>query len=108
MALWTLLLGICFGIGVVSALGGAEDLGVGFGGYALALGVGSAIGTCSVCILARLGGIVEPRISNISSNFRKEWYAGTLYVFAIAWIVFTGLVATWTASGLISYVIRAR
>ncbi|SRR6266545_1600318 len=108
MTLWDLLLGICFCVGVVSASLTAKDLGGGFSGYALALVTGSAIGFCSVWMLSRLAAIVEAQVSKASSKVRKEWSAGTLYLFAIFWVVLVGVLTQRATSGLIQTIIRGR
>lgn len=106
MTLWDLLLGICFCVGVVSGLSAAKDLGGGLSGYGLAVVAGSAIGLCSVWMLSRLASVVAAHASTGPSRVRKELLAATLYLFAICWIVFVGILSTRATAGLIQAVFR--
>lgn len=108
VTLWHLLLGICFCVGVASALTAARDLGGGYGNYALALLAGSCIGSCAVWVLSRLATLVAASVSRDLSRAKEKLLARGLYLFALFSAICVGILAEWVTSGLVQTVIHGR
>ena len=108
VTLWHLLLGICFCVGVVSALTVARELGGGYGNYVLALLAGSAIGSCAVWVLSRLATLVAASASRNLSRAKEKLLARALYLFALFSAICVGILAEWVTSGLVRSIIPGR
>ncbi len=105
MALWDLLVGVCFFIAVLGALHSAELAGVGFWGHALAIVTGLAIGTCCACAMRTVGEIVGARASKLRSKSLRRWCFRGLYPSTVFWILLSLGIGTRVTSALIRLVI---
>ena len=62
-----------FFIAVIAALQSAELAGVAFGGQALAIVAGLAVGTCCALAMQYIGEIFEIRASKLQSESIRRW-----------------------------------
>jgi hypothetical protein len=103
MTLWLLLILICFVMPIAGALTSAELARVGFGGYALAIVIGLAVGTGCAWTMWTVGGIAVARTKRHSVSL-QEWCARAAYFAAVLWIVVAGLLGGWVSSLLLRLV----
>lgn len=97
MTLWHLLEAICFVTPISGALAGARLSKAGFGGYALGIGVGLALGFCFAWTMWNAGRAFVARTKNKPDSARES-YARLLYFGAILWIAFGLVVGEWASS----------
>jgi hypothetical protein len=103
MSIWDLLTTICFFMPVGGALTAAQQVRVGWGGYALAIAFGVLLGVLSAWLMrvvaekaaARVEGRAVQRESGPQST--RTFFRG-LYLAALAWIAIVGVVGQWASS----------
>jgi hypothetical protein len=93
--LWTILICSDFVAAVLCALGRAERLGGGFHSFAVALMLGSVVGTICAAALWLIGKLVWIRVSSLQSNLAQNWCLGLLYLFAASWLFFSCFLGNW-------------
>jgi hypothetical protein len=103
MTLWQLLILICLTIPIGGALASAKLAKVGFGGYALALTVGLALGVGCAWTMWTVGKTVAAHLKQ-HSELPKKRYARALYFAAMLWIVFALCLGEWVSSVLLRLV----
>jgi hypothetical protein len=101
MTLWGLMMALCFTMRVALALETAARAKVGFGGYALALTIGVALGVGCAWAMWAVGKIIYTHLQRPHWEHReplKEWLSRALYFAAILWILFAGILGAWVTS----------
>jgi hypothetical protein len=101
--LWQLLILICLTIPIGGALASARLAKVGFGGYALAITIGLAMGVCCAWTMWTVGKTVAAHTERQSVSMRER-YARALYFAAMLWIVFALFLGEWVTSATIRQV----
>jgi hypothetical protein len=99
VTLWHLILAWCFLCPISGALVSARNVKPGFGGYALAVLVGSALGAISIWTMETLRRMVAERAEGDRLSTQK-WPVRALYFSAMLWIIFTSWAGYWTTSTL--------
>jgi hypothetical protein len=92
---------VCFVMPLAGSLAGAELSKAGFGGYALAVTVGLALGLCFAWPMWTVGKIVAAHMKGKPVP-TQEWYARALYFGAALWILFGLFLGNWAAAKLVS------
>ena len=105
MTLWHLLVGICFGMPIPFALQSAGEAKVGFGGYALAITIGLAVGVSCAWTMWISGKTAGNRISKLDSESLKHWCFRALYASSIFWIFLSAVLGEWASSALLRLVV---
>ena len=100
MTLWHVLLLICFGISLGGALGSAQALRVGAGGYTFSALIGVTVGLGLAWIMNKTGGIVYKHFEKRNVSVRQR-YSKLPYFVAILWITFAGLLGSWITSTML-------
>ena len=95
--LWTLLTVISSLTFLVAAVGTAQIAKVGFGGYAVAMVIGTVLGACNAWALQRVAAAVVDRSVRYSEKLR-EWCLGVLYVAAAVWALLAAFLGAWITS----------
>lgn len=93
----------CFVMPLAGALAGAKLSKVGFGGYALALTVGLALGVCFAWTMWTIGRVVADQMKRKGVP-AQEWYARALYLGAALWILLGLFVGDWVSSAAMKLV----
>jgi hypothetical protein len=104
MALWQLLILICFALPIGASLSSAEYAKVGFGGHVLAIAVGSAVGGCCAWTMWIVHKVVVANLirrRDLGSPTRREWYFRAFYFAKFLWIVFAGFLGLGLSSLLL-------
>jgi|SRR5215472_12937348 len=96
VALWDLLLTLCFAMPVAGAFTSAKHLRVGLGGWALAASLGLTLGLCCAWTMEVTGATLSAHVQAKSLSLR-EWYLRALYFAGMLWIVFAGFLGAWTS-----------
>jgi hypothetical protein len=95
--LWQLLILICLTIPIGGALASARLAKVGFGGYALAITIGLALGVCCAWTMWTVGKTVGDHIRRKSESLHERYFR-VLYFAAMLWIVFALFLGDWVSS----------
>ena len=103
VSLWDLLNVICFTTPIALALASAVRAKAGFGGYALALTIGLALGVSFAWAMRTVGKSVAAHIKRHPGSL-IETHAYALYFGAILWIVFASFLGDWASSVLLRLV----
>jgi hypothetical protein len=104
MALWHVLILMCFAAPIGTSLASAQYARVGPGGYALAIIIGLIVGGgCgwTVWITHRTVGDYIQRHSNAGGSL---WYFRAFYSAKILWVAFAGFIGFWLSSVLLRIV----
>jgi hypothetical protein len=96
VTLWALLLALCFAMPIAGALAAAKSAKVGFGGYALAITVGVALGAFCAWTMHTVGAVVHAHTQGESVPL-KERYARALYFAAMLWIILALFIGEWVS-----------
>ena len=104
VALWYLLLAICFVIPIEGAIVAVKHAKTGFGGYLLAIAIGLVVASSSTWTMWATHKIVRPRPDWKLTASQQEWYFGAFYIAKILWVLFAGFVGFWLASALLRLV----
>jgi hypothetical protein len=108
VSLWDLLTGICFAASVGCALASAKIAKVGFGGYALAIAIGLALGLlCAWTIRVVAKAIVaklQRRPNWDQAATLQRWFFRGLYFAALVWIVFSGFLGGQVSLAVLRFV----
>lgn len=104
MSLWDLLTAVCCGMPIGGALASAKYAKVGFGGYALAITIGLAVGVCCAWTMRAVGDTVAVRIRRQTASLHERYFRA-LYFAAIAWIAFALFLGGWVSSALLRPVV---
>ena len=99
-SLWQLLTLICIAAAVGGSLASAGTAKAGFGGYAVAITVGLAVGAISAWAMSTVGDAVRARIRRLLES-RHERYFRALYFGAMFWVIIAGFLG-----GLSSVLLR--
>ena len=95
MALWQFLILVCIGSPVGPALASAQRGRYGPGGYALAIGVGLAVGACCGWVMLAthkvFGEQVHRRFPSETSLAKLKWSFRGFYLAKILWNRFCGV-----------------
>jgi hypothetical protein len=73
---------------------------VGFGGYALTVTIGLALGVCCTWAMRAACNTVVAHTKRRSESV-QEWYFRALYLATMPWIFFSGLLALWVSSAFL-------
>lgn len=103
MTLWHLLTAICFVMPISGALASARLSKVGFGGYALGIGIGLALGSCFAWAMRNGGRIVFAHAKNKPVS-ERESYARLLYFAVMLWIASGLFLGAWASSAIMRLV----
>jgi hypothetical protein len=103
VALWHLLLLLCVGVCIGGALGSAEIIEMGFGGYTLAISVGLVLGLCCAWTMQVVGAMLSTRIKRQRVQLRER-YSRALYFAAMLWMVFAWFLSGWVSFALLRLV----
>jgi hypothetical protein len=94
VSLWDLLTGICFAASVGGALASAKIAKVGFGGHAMAIAIGLALGLLCAwtmrVVAKRTVAKLRRRPNWDHAASLQRWFFRGLYSAALVWIVFAG------------------
>jgi hypothetical protein len=101
VTLWHLLLSVCFFISFVGALDSAKLAKASYGGYALAIITGLAVGACCVSGMWYLGKIAVSRISTLEPGRLQRWSYRAVFFSAIFWIALAAILGRLLTSTLI-------
>jgi hypothetical protein len=109
MALWQLLVLICFSLPIGFSLAAAEYGKVGLRGYALASAVGLVVGGLCAWIMWVTHKIVVDTVRRSPdgkhSPSQREWFFRAFYVAKMLWTAIAGFIGFWLSSALIRLVI---
>ena len=103
VSLWDLLLVICFAMPIGGALSSASIRKVGFGGYALAITLGLALGACCAWAMRTVGATVAAHIQRHPVSLHDRYFRA-LYFAAMLWIILTLFLGGWVSSALLRLV----
>jgi hypothetical protein len=103
VTLWHLLMAVCFVMPLAGALAGAKLSKAGFGGYALVVTVGLALGLCFAWTMWTVGKIVAAHTKGKPVP-AQEWYARALYFGAALWIPLGLFLGNWVSSAVLKLV----
>jgi hypothetical protein len=105
MALWQLLVLICTVLPVGTSAASARQAKVGPGGYAFALAIGLAVGTCCgwTMYTTHKGAVRKLQSQSRSqvSVAKQEWYFRGFYLAKSIWVAFAGFLGFWLSSALL-------
>lgn len=108
MALWQLLILLCFAVPVGTSLTSARYANVGLRGYTLAGIVGLAVGACCGWAMWTTHKVVVRKVQKHSpsgaSLARQEWYFRAFYLAKILWVGFAGFLGFWLPLALLRWV----
>jgi uncharacterized YccA/Bax inhibitor family protein len=102
MALWHLLVLICFGLPIGSSLAAAQHANARPGGYVLAVILGVIVGGCCAWVMwathkTAVKGIKQQQPS------RQAWSFPALYLVTLLWIMLAGFLGFWVPSMLLRF-----
>jgi hypothetical protein len=110
MALWHVLVLICFAAPIGTSLASAQYARAGLGGYALAIAVGLAVaGGCGWTMWishGTVGEYIERHSNPEGSPPNRHWYFGAFYTAKLLWVAFAGFLGFWLSSVLLRIVFR--
>ena len=103
MALWQLLMIICFAMAVGTASAAANVARTGFSGYVLATGTGMVVGASCSWMMWRMHKALMPELLHRlkEGNPLANWYGRAFYVSKGLWILFAGFLGFWLSSALL-------
>jgi hypothetical protein len=106
VALWHLLILICFVMPIGGALASAGLAGVGFGGYVLTIVVGLVVGVCCSWAMWFAHKIFVTKLQRHLDleHSVSEWYFRAFYFSKIVWIGFALWLGAWLSSLLLRLV----
>ena len=97
MTLWDLLIAICCVMPLAGSLATAKLSKTGFGGRALAIVIGLALGVCCARTMWAVGNNIAARIRRHSEPVQERYFRA-LYFTAMLWIVFSLFLGEWVSS----------
>jgi hypothetical protein len=103
VSLWDLLTVLCCVMPITGVLVSARLAKVGFGGYALAIAVGLAIGVCCAWTMRTVGKTAGAHIRRKSESLHERYFRA-LYFAAMLWIVLADLLGAWVSLALLRLV----
>lgn len=92
LMLWTMLNAICFLVCIFGAVGAARDARANSASYALAVGIGLALGGVSTWGMWNLGERIG-MAAHVHRGQRREAYFKVLYLVAVLWILMALFIA---------------
>ena len=103
MALWNVLILMCFAVPIGTSLASARYAKVGISGYALAIVVGLAVGVCCGWAMWKTHEVVGSKLQRLAgvSLAKQEWYFATFYLGKIVWVGFAGFLGFWLSLALL-------
>ena len=104
VSLWDLLTAVCCVMPIGGALASAQYAKVGFGGDALAITIGVALGVCCAWTMRTAGNTVAAHIKRQTVSLHERYF-GALYVAAMLWIVFALFLGGWVSLALMRLVV---
>jgi hypothetical protein len=106
MTLGDVLIGICFAMPIGTAVGSAGVAKVGFGGYALAIAIGLAVGVGCAWTMWVVGNAVGTHLTRPDAKYSGSLqgrYFGALYVSWGLWIFVAGVLGGWASSAALRF-----
>jgi hypothetical protein len=85
---------------VIASLGAARHAHAGFEILILTTIVGLLLGAFNAWGWYKLASLAEGRLK-LTSPSKREWYFGTLYAAAAAWVLVTNFTGYWLMSGIL-------
>ena len=108
MALWHVLILVCFAVPFGASLAAAQETRVGVGGYILAGIVGSAVGGCFGWTMWKTHRVISDKVQRglllKGCQAQREWFFGALYFAELVWAAVAGAVAFWLSLTLLQAV----
>ena len=101
--LWTLLTLVSSLSIVFSAVVTAKDAHASASGYALAIAIGLALGTCNAWAFERVAAASHRGSTRYSEILRERWL-GALYVAGVAWALIASFFGAWVTSAAIQLI----
>src|SRR5215472_5747959 len=90
MALWHMLILVCFSAPVGASLASAQYAKAGFAGYVVSICVGLTVGLSCAWVMWRVHRFVASRVSPRPRDSHQEWLFGAFYFAKVLWIAFAG------------------
>ncbi|MFL6438441.1 MAG: hypothetical protein ACJ71Q_12735 [Terriglobales bacterium] len=104
LMLWTMLNLMCFLICILAAVGAAREARAGFLGYALAVGIGLAVGGTSTWAMWNAGERVGAAVQ-VGREARRELYFRVLDAVAVLWILIALFIADHVTSAAMRFTV---
>jgi len=102
VSIWHILVGICFLGGVGGAALSAKLARLGFGGYAVAVIIGLAVGLSFAWVMwTAVRSIGMRSRSGSESKPLQSWYLAALYLAAVPWIFLAGFIGQSVSSAVL-------
>ena len=97
MTIWTLLVGICLVVPIMSGMDAARTAGAGIGGYLVALIVGSSIAFSFATVMPHFHTWISKRLSVASGKLITVTAVFTIFAVESMWILLAA-VASWSTT----------
>ena len=97
VALWDLLIAVCFVMPIMGALASAKFSKTGFTGYVLSIAVGLVLGLILAWIMVAVGRAIATQIKRQPESMRERYFRA-LYFTAMLWIIFGLFLGGWVSA----------